>query len=117
MEEKIFESASTQLEKMIIEKCNNCKELVWRCPTSGCHGYVSYINKNETPYKNGKSFYGCGETGKMWYERESFYKDIENIIKQYAYRSKCYEYKNNEWLPHDCDIDELIDLEEDKRWG
>ena len=129
---EFIEESRQKGKKFIMIPCDKCgldfsfnpmideevyrEELVWRCPTSGCHGYVSYINKNETPYKDGKSFYGCGETGKMWHERESFYKDIENIIKQYAYRSKCYEYKNNEWLPHDCDIDDLIDLEEDKRW-
>jgi len=100
----------------VIEEEIYCEELVWRCPTSGCHGYVSYVNKDETPYNDEKSFYGCGETGKIWHEKENFYAEIEHIIKKYSYRNKCYEYKNNEWLPHDCDIDELIDLEEDRRW-
>jgi len=103
-------------ESIVTYKPNQPEELVWRCPTSGCHGYVSYISGNETPCKDGKSFYGCGETGKMWYEKEEFYSEIEIIIKKYPYRKKCYEYKNNEWLPRDCDIDELIDLEEDRTY-
>lgn len=92
------------------------KDLVWRCPTSGCHGYISFLDKDETPYNDGKSFYGCSETGNMWYKKEDFYLDIENIQKKYSYRKKCYIYKNDEWFPNDCDIDELIDTEEDRRW-
>jgi hypothetical protein len=87
------------------------KELIWRCPTSGCHGYVSFISD----YAD-KAFYGCSETGDIWYKKEDFYTDIKNIIKKYSYRKNCYICQNNEWLPKDCDIDNLIDKEEDKRW-
>ena len=95
--------------------CNT--NLVWQCPTSGCHGLVSYLDENETPCKDGKSFYGCSETGNMWYKKEEFYSDIEKIIKAYPYRKKCYTYIDNEWIPNSCDIDVLIDAEEDKRWN
>ncbi|RUM69400.1 MAG: hypothetical protein DSZ07_04635, partial [Sulfurovum sp.] len=60
--------------------------------------------------------YGCGETGTVWYEKEDFYKDIEKIMQKYPYRKDCYENRDNELLPKACDIDDLIDLEDDERW-
>jgi len=85
------------------------KELVWRCPISGCHGHVSFVEDFED-----KPFYGCSETGTVWYEKEDFYKDIEKIIQKYPHRKNCYENRDNEWLPKACDIEDLIDTEEDE---
>ena len=129
---EFIEKSKRNGREFIMLDCNNCglgfsfnpqnKELpmskpVWKCPISGCSGYVSYIDENETPYKDGKSFYGCGETGKMWYKKEDFYKDIEKTIQEYPYRRECYTYIDNEWIPNSCNIDDLIDEEEDKRWN
>lgn len=127
-----IEESKEKGKKFIMLPCDKCgldfsfnpideeemysKNIVWKCPESGCHGYVSFISADESPCKDGKSFYGCGESGKMWYEKESFYGDIEGIIKKYPYRAKCYTYKNSEWLSCDCNIDELIDEKEDKPW-
>ena len=100
-----------------MDNLTSLKEMVWKCPTSGCDGYVSFIDKEETPYNDGKSFYGCGETGNMWYKKEDFYADIEEIIEKYSYRKECYMLVDGEWIPNNCNIDgEIIDKEEDRRW-
>ena len=84
------------------------ENFVWRSPISGSHGFVSFVDDGEN------KFYGCSETGAIWYDQENFFKEINNIIKKYPHRKKFYIKNGNKWIPSDVDIDmdELIDLEE-----
>ena len=91
---------------------NTEPEIPWRSPISGCHGFVSFVDDEE------KSFYGCGETGEVWFSEESFFKGIDVIIEQYKHRAQFYEKRDNKWFPasnEPQDIDSLIDSE-NKYW-
>lgn len=86
-------------------------EIVWRCPVSGCHGFVSFVEGDSS-----EGFYGCGETGDIWKNKNNFFNEIERIIKLYPYRKASYIKNGSEWLPNDKEpnnIDDLIDLEEE----
>lgn len=80
------------------------KEVIWRSPISGVLGYVSFVENKE------ESFYGCGETGIVWFEKEEFYKAIEEIIIKYGHRKGCYTKVNDEWLPSPNEPDNIDDL-------
>lgn len=87
---------------------NTRQELTWRSPISGCHGYVSFIEDDQ------KTFYGCGESGEVWFSEESFFKSIEASISKYEYRAQLYEKRGDKWYPSANEpegIDELIDKE------
>ncbi len=86
------------------------EELTWRSPISGSHSFVSFIDN-----PGDKAFYGCGETGVVWFNKSNFYKDIELIIKKYPHRANCYEKRGDDWYPsreEPSNIDELISSEE-----
>lgn len=67
----------------------------YRCPVSACTGWVDYIQNDEEE----GPFWGCGECGSIWYKKSSLLKEIENIVKKFAYRKKCYSKSKGEWLP------------------
>jgi hypothetical protein len=54
-----------------------------RCPCKTCSGYISYI-------EDSPGFWGCGECGSTWFNKDDLFRDIENISKQYSYRQKVY---------------------------
>lgn len=86
------------------------EELTWRSPIPGSHGLVSYIENDDEA-----SFYGCSETGAVWFTREAFHRDIEAVIRKYPHRSGFYRKVNNRWYPvaeEPENIEELIDSEE-----
>ena len=109
--------ANSQWEKLAIE-CPRCHEYTkidatavvagkdgtvvstptYRCPVSACAGFVDYV-KNDGE----KSYWGCGECGSMWYKKVKLLKEIENIIKKFSYRKKCYRKSKEQWLPADPD--------------
>jgi len=68
---------------------------LYRCPVSGCTGSVDYVDREEDE----GPFWGCGECGSIWYKKANLFKEIENIVKKFAYRKKCYRKSKREWLP------------------
>jgi hypothetical protein len=71
----------------------------YRCPVSGCAGWVDYVDNDldEGP------FWGCGECGSVWYEKANLLKEIDQIVKKFKYRKKCYRKSKEEWIPADPD--------------
>jgi hypothetical protein len=67
----------------------------YRCPVSACAGWVSYVASNK---KKGP-FWGCGECGSIWFTKANLLKEIDKIIKKFAYRKKCYRKSKGEWVP------------------
>ncbi len=89
------------------ESNDQIEENTWRSPISGSHGFVSYIEDG--------AFYGCSETGVVWFEKANFYRDIELIIKKDPHRSSFYEKRNRDWFPsknEPTNIEQLINNEE-----
>jgi hypothetical protein len=72
---------------------------MYRCPVSGCAGWVDYVDSDEDE----GPFWGCGECGSIWYKKAKLLKEIENIIKKFSYRKKCYRKCKGEWVPADPD--------------
>jgi hypothetical protein len=56
---------------------------------------VDYVDREEDE----GPFWGCGECGSIWYKKANLFKEIENIVKKFAYRKKCYRKSKREWLP------------------
>lgn len=89
------------------------KTINYRCPISGCAGWVDYIESGypETP------FWGCGECGSRWRKKESLFAEISEIVKKYKYRKKSYILqKDGTYLPSDLsaetpDYDEKVEKE------
>ncbi len=80
------------------------------CPVSGCHGYVSFIDYDDDE----ESFFGCSDSGDVWFEENNLFKDIENIIERYPHRKDCYDLLDGRWLPAEDqpkNIDKLISSE------
>jgi len=73
-------------------------ETTLRCPVSGCTGWVSFIEDESEP--SSRPFWGCGESGSIWYERKSLNKEISAIIKKFAYRKHCYVKVGKDWEPN-----------------
>jgi transcription elongation factor Elf1 len=71
----------------------------YRCPVSQCAGWVSYVNKKGKD----KPFWGCGECGSIWYDQARLLGEIEQIIKRFPYRKKCYRKSKGQWAPADPD--------------
>ncbi len=93
------------------------EELVYRCPIARCTGWVSYASEESDE----KSFWGCGECGSIWYNRENLFGEISDIVKKYKYRRKCYIKQKQEWKPADLDKehkdyeDLVVEEEQDKK--
>lgn len=64
------------------------------CPIPRCGGWVSYVDNldGEAP------FYGCGECGRTWTDKQSLDEAISEICRQYSYRKAAYEQRNGIWL-------------------
>jgi hypothetical protein len=66
-----------------------------RCPHKTCCGIIAYV-------EDSPSFWGCGECGSTWFNKDDLFRDIDNISKQYVYRRKVYiKDKNFHFLPVD----------------
>ena len=77
----------------------------FRCPEEGCTGWVSEVDDGD------EHFWGCGECGNVWYEREELDEAIEEIISQYPHRKSVYRRANGNWNPVALD-DEPEEYEE-----
>ncbi len=80
-----------------------------RCPEAGCTGWVSEVED--------EGFWGCGECGMTWDEREELDDAIQEAIETYPYRKKVYRKTKNGWQPvaiddEPEDYEELVDEEE-----
>lgn len=85
------------------------QEIPIRTPIPGSHGYVSFVDDED------EKFYGCGETGAIWRNKENLSRDIEAIINKYPHRKKCYLKTGSGWIANSnepSNMDELIDQEE-----
>ena len=83
--------------------------LLYRTPISGCDSYVCYVAEHEPP------FWGCGETGAVWFKTTSLFRDIEKIIQRYPHRKAFYIKGEKGWLPNPDEpenIEVLIAAEE-----
>lgn len=71
----------------------------YRCPVSACAGWVNFVDgdRKEDPH------WGCGECGSIWYKEANLLKEIDKIIKTFAYRKKCYRKSKGKWLPANPD--------------
>jgi hypothetical protein len=70
-------------------------EQQYRCPISGCTGYAVYVT-NFDP----QPFWGCGECGSVWRQKDELFNDIDRIVKRFAHRRACYKPGNSErWVP------------------
>jgi hypothetical protein len=63
-----------------------------RCPYKTCHSYISFIEDKP-------SFWGCGECGNVWFEKEKLFRDIEEISKKYSYRKMVYKKEGDGFVP------------------
>ena len=72
------------------------EETPYRCPMSGCAGWVSYVT-----LKRRRPFYGCGECGCLWKTEADVFAAISAVVKRYPYRRKSYVRKDGRWLPGD----------------
>jgi hypothetical protein len=73
--------------------------LTYRCPVSACAGWVAYIDSDEDE----APFWACGDCGSVWYKNANLLKEIDQIIKKFKYRKKCYRKAKREWVPADPD--------------
>ncbi|WNJ17900.1 hypothetical protein [Pontibacter sp. G13] len=115
---------------LVILKCQKCpshtpynltqnpeptlEQPAFRTPILGVNGFVSLIDDGED------TFYGCGETGAIWKEKQNLFRDIEKVIRANPERSKCYIKKGDEWLPNPAEpenMDEIIESEESEGFG
>lgn len=88
----------------------------WRTPISGVKGFVTLEEDKEEKM----TFYGCNETGVVWWEKKSFYKAIEKVINECPHRADCYKKVGEEWLPNEAEpanIEELIKEEKKSKLG
>jgi hypothetical protein len=73
-------------------------EAPYRCPKSGCAGWVSCVESRKRT-----AFDGCGACGSIWAKRADLFRDISTAVEQYTYRRRCYQKNGQEWLPGDID--------------
>lgn len=71
------------------------REAVYRCPVSHCTGNVSHVDHDDDE----EPFWGCGECGSIWYDKDNLLKEIDAIVKRFAYRRKCYRKVHGKWAP------------------
>ncbi|MDR3322843.1 MAG: hypothetical protein LBS89_01390 [Zoogloeaceae bacterium] len=68
-----------------------------RCPCKTCSGIISYV-------EDATGFWGCGECGTVWFDKNDLFREIENISRRYSYRRKVYvKDKNFGFLPVDLE--------------
>lgn len=73
------------------------EEHPYRCPVSGCTGWVSHVRM-----KRRKPFWGCGECGAMWKHQDALFQGITAAIERYPYRARCYvKDRRGGFLPGD----------------
>jgi len=127
----IKESKAKGMELTIFE-CSHChrstfynpqtgkapvkKEVVYRCPVSRCTGDVSFVKDDESP------FWGCGECGSIWYQKDNLLKEIDSIVERFKYRRKCYKRVRGKWVPADpakepSDYRESVESEPEDQLG
>ena len=80
------------------------QQKTWRSPISGSHGFVSYIEDED------RAFYGCSETGAIWYNKDNFFIEIKKIIERYPHRNGFYDFLDGEWYPAENEPDDIIQL-------
>ena len=56
----------------------------YRCPVSACAGYVSFNEESEED----DEFWGCGECGSIWFDKENLLSEIDQIILQFKVSRK-----------------------------
>ena len=89
---------------------------LYRCPCSGCTGWVCFVEGHKKAKMKEPSFWGCGECGSFWIKLENLRKEIEAIVKKYPYRKKSYRKLKGAWQPADPakepdDYDERVEAE------
>lgn len=87
------------------------KEKPMRCPTAVCTGWLSFVEDDDG------NFWGCGECGEVWYEREDLNAAIDDIIATYSYRKHCYEKSGKNWVGAPAkqepkDYEDLVEVED-----
>lgn len=92
------------------------KDTLYRCPVSRCTGSVSHVEYDDGP------FWGCGGCGAIWYEKDNLLKEIDDIVKRFKYRRKCYKKTQGKWVPADLgkepsDYNETVEQEPDDQLG
>jgi hypothetical protein len=113
----LVEKAKANGQKFIMVECTECllgtsyvppgekhlapvnqdTDMPYRCPVSHCIGWVVNVDSDD----NGRSFFGCGECGSIWYDKNTLYSEIAQIVKKYPYRKKSYYKKFDKWIPAD----------------
>jgi hypothetical protein len=68
-------------------------ESALRCPEVTCTGWVSEVDDGD------EHFWGCGECGTVWSERDELDDSIREAVKKYPYRKKCYRKSGDTWKP------------------
>ena len=58
------------------------------CPVSACIGYVEDDEDKQ---------FSCSECGTVWKNMKEVYRDIELIVKRFAYRKEAYIKKGAKW--------------------
>jgi len=82
----------------VLDKVDEPEDEPYRCPVSGCTGWVSFVEmKGRAP------FHGCGECGSTWSAKANLFRDITAAIARYPYRKKAYRKDGAGWLPGDPD--------------
>ena len=86
------------------------RELIYRCPTSGCTGNVVFVDPPIGP------FWGCGECGGEWSTRAAVIANIKLAIGRYPYRARVYVKKQGDLYPVGLDgepknYDKLVERE------
>jgi hypothetical protein len=64
-----------------------------RCPEVSCTGWVSEVRDGD------QHFWGCGECGTTWFERDELEESILAAVKKYPYRKMCYRKSKQGWQP------------------
>src|SRR5262249_27405715 len=74
------------------------KEQIYHCPISGCTGYAVHV-ENSALYAPGP-FWGCGECGSVWREKDELFDSIDEIVKRFSWRKPVYVRGETErWVP------------------
>lgn len=83
-------------------------EPTFRCPESTCIGWVSLVEDAD------ETFWGCGECGTVWSDRDELHEAIEAAIEKHPYRKNCYRKTRTGWnpVPLDKEPEDYEDLVE-----
>lgn len=82
----------------------------YRCPITQCTGWVNLIDEKARP------FWGCGDSGSVWYEEKNLQKEITDIVALHPYRARSYKQLNGKWIPGEIssepeNYEELVEKE------